>query len=119
MKTTKEAYDKAIVEKEGQSKKSAGFLKISMVFITPTFPRMHMALSLPPDLTGSHRRFTIPMSYFGLPSVSVNCGFSEDTLPIGMQIVGNRLAESTVLHIAAGFESATDFHHRRPPVVWS
>ena len=119
MKTTKEVYEKAIVEKEGRSKEIGKILKDIDGFLTPTFPRMHMARSDPPDLTGSHRRFNIPMSYFGLPSVSINCGFSEDTLPIGMQIVGNRLAECTVLHIASGFESATDFHHRRPPVVWS
>ncbi|MGY8992252.1 MAG: amidase, partial [Rhodospirillales bacterium] len=62
--------------------------------------------------------FNIPMSYFGLPSVSINAGF-DNNLPIGLQIVGDRLAENKVLRIAQAFESATDFANCRPPVDWS
>ncbi len=79
---------------------------------------MHMAIAEPPDLSGNHRRFNIPISYLGLPGVSVPCGFSENGLPIGMQIVGNRLQEGLILRIGAAFEQATDFHTRRPTVVW-
>ena len=118
MATTKEAYEKSITEMKQRGKNIGRVFEDIDAFITPTFPRMHMAMSDPPDLTGSHRRFNIPMSYFGLPCVSINCGFNENKLPIGLQIVGNRLRESTILHIAAAFERATDYHNLRPPVVW-
>ncbi|MEQ8194280.1 MAG: amidase [Rhodospirillales bacterium] len=117
-KTTKEAYERAIAEKAERSKRIGEVFNNVDAFLTPTFPRMHMALSDPPDLSGNHRRFNIPMSYFGLPSVSQNCGFSGNGLPIGLQIVGNKLQESTVLRIAAAFEGATDFHDRRPPLCF-
>jgi len=118
LKTTKESYDQAIAEKVEHCKDiGKAFVDID-AYITPSFARMHMALTDPPDLSGNHRRFNIPMSYFGLPSVSINAGF-DNNLPIGLQIVGDRLAENKVLRIAQAFESATDFANRRPPVDWS
>jgi aspartyl-tRNA(Asn)/glutamyl-tRNA(Gln) amidotransferase subunit A len=117
-KIAKDSYEQAIAEKEERSKRISDVFDAVDAFLTPTFPRMHMALSDPPDLSGNHRRFNIPMSYFGLPSVSQNCGFDDRGLPIGLQIVGNRLQESTVLRIAAAFEGATDFHTRRPPLCF-
>lgn len=118
-KTTKESYEKAIAKRTKHAEEVAELFKSVDALITPMFPRMHMTAAEPPDLSGDHRRFTIPVSYLGLPSVSVPCGFSVIGLPIGMQIIGNRLHEALILRIGAGFESATDFHHRRPPVVWS
>jgi aspartyl-tRNA(Asn)/glutamyl-tRNA(Gln) amidotransferase subunit A len=118
LKTTKESYDQAIAEKVEHCKDiGKAFVDID-AYITPSFARMHMALTDPPDLSGNHRRFNIPMSYFGLPSVSINAGF-DNNLPIGLQIVGDRLAENKVLRIAQAFESATDFANCRPPVDWS
>ena len=118
MKTTKESYDQAIAEKIEHSKDIGKAFNDIDAYLTPTFERMHMALTDPPDLSGNHRRFNIPMSYFGLSSVSINAGF-DGNLPIGMQIVGNKLCENTILRIAQAFEAATDFHNRRPPVDWS
>ncbi len=118
MKTTKESYDQAIAEKVEHCKVIGEAFDDIDAYITPSFARMHMALTDAPDLSGNHRRFNIPMSYFGLPSVSINAGF-EGTLPIGMQIVGNRLCENKVLRIAQAFETATDFANRRPPIDWS
>jgi len=118
MKTTKESYEQAIAEKVEHCKHIGEAFENIDAYITPTFARMHMAITDPPDLSGNHRRFNIPISYFGLPSVSINAGF-EGNLPIGMQIVGDRLAESKILRIAQAFETATDFANRRPPVDWS
>src|SRR5687767_9200394 len=61
-------------------------------------------------------RNTSYFSYFGLPAISVPCGFSAAGLPIGLQIGGAPFAESTVLALAHAYEQATAWHKRRPPL---
>ena len=58
--------------------------------------------------------FTIPADMAGVPGVSVPCGFTKSGLPIGLQIIGRTLDESTVLRAARAYERATDWHTRRP-----
>jgi aspartyl-tRNA(Asn)/glutamyl-tRNA(Gln) amidotransferase subunit A len=57
---------------------------------------------------------TAAFDIYGLPTISVPCGFSSSGLPIGLQISGNHFAESTVLALAHAYEQATDWHKRRP-----
>jgi aspartyl-tRNA(Asn)/glutamyl-tRNA(Gln) amidotransferase subunit A len=57
---------------------------------------------------------TIPVNLAGVPGISIPCGFSNDGLPIGLQIIGKHFDESTVFRIAHAFEQATDYHKRRP-----
>jgi aspartyl-tRNA(Asn)/glutamyl-tRNA(Gln) amidotransferase subunit A len=45
------------------------------------------------------------------------CGFSTTGMPISMQVVGNAFAEATVFRVAHTYESLTDWHRRRPPMV--
>jgi len=52
----------------------------------------------------------------GQPAISVPCGFTEDGRPIGLQIVGHRFADATVLRAAARFEEAQPWADRRPPI---
>jgi len=66
------------------------------------------------------RQFTVPVSFTGLPAVSVPCGFSPSGLPIGLHIVGKRDAGSLAPQDRPrGFEAATDFHRRKPPLYCS
>lgn len=58
--------------------------------------------------------FTIPVNLAGLPAISIPCGYTTDDLPIGMQIIAAPFQETRVLQIAAAFESATDYHTRKP-----
>jgi len=60
------------------------------------------------------RRYTSPAALAGLPAISVPCGFSDDGLPIGMQIIGRRFAEPTLFQVASAYERATDWHERHP-----
>lgn len=53
-------------------------------------------------------------SLAGLPAISLPCGFSRDGLPIGMQLVGDRLQEKRLLRFARAYESATTWHKRLP-----
>ena len=55
-----------------------------------------------------------PFNSFGLPAVSIPCGFAADGLPIGLMIAGPRFSEGRVLALANAYEQATDWHTRRP-----
>ncbi|MDP3078729.1 amidase [Bradyrhizobium sp.] len=59
-------------------------------------------------------RFTRPINYLGLPSLSIPTGFTKDGLPVGMQLVGRSFDEAMILRIGAAFQRATDFHGRVP-----
>ena len=58
--------------------------------------------------------FTFPFNMTGHPAASVPCGFTRAGLPIGLQIVGRRFADATVLRAAAAFEEARPWAQRRP-----
>ncbi|MDF2440217.1 MAG: aspartyl-tRNA(Asn)/glutamyl-tRNA(Gln) amidotransferase subunit [Abditibacteriota bacterium] len=55
---------------------------------------------------------TIPVNMAGLPAISLPCGFHEK-MPIGLQLIGNLLDESTLLRAAHAYEQATDWHTQR------
>jgi aspartyl-tRNA(Asn)/glutamyl-tRNA(Gln) amidotransferase subunit A len=55
---------------------------------------------------------TIPVNMAGLPAISLPCGFHEG-LPIGLQLIGNLLEESTLLRAAHAYEQSTDWHKQR------
>jgi aspartyl-tRNA(Asn)/glutamyl-tRNA(Gln) amidotransferase subunit A len=59
-------------------------------------------------------RFTRPINYLGLPSLSIPTGFTSSGLPVGMQIVGRSFDEAMILRIGAAFQRATDFHDKVP-----
>ena len=63
--------------------------------------------------------FTAPWNALGLPTISAPCGFTDDGLPVGLQLAGRRFDESTVLRAADGFQALTDWHTRRPPLAAS
>lgn len=53
----------------------------------------------------------------GLPTISVPCGFTDDGLPIGLQIVGRPHADFEVLQLAYAFQEATLFYQTKPNVI--
>ena len=58
--------------------------------------------------------FTYPFNITGQPAASVPCGWTDDGLPVGLQIVGRRFDDVTVLRAAAAFEQALPWADRRP-----
>ena len=53
-------------------------------------------------------------SMLGLPGCSLPCGANPEGLPIGLQLIGAWFADQVVLNSALAYESATDWHKRRP-----
>jgi aspartyl-tRNA(Asn)/glutamyl-tRNA(Gln) amidotransferase subunit A len=58
--------------------------------------------------------YTIAANLAGVPSISIPCGFDENNLPIGLQILAAAFAEEKLLRIARMFEMQTEWHQRRP-----
>jgi len=61
--------------------------------------------------------YTISANLAGIPAISVPCGFSDDGLPIGMQLMGRHFAEERLLQVAWAYQKATDWHQRRPSIA--
>jgi amidase len=60
-------------------------------------------------------RFTVPMDFAGLPTISLPCGLSDGGLPLSLQLVGHALAEPLLVQAGAAFEGATEWHELHPP----
>ncbi|NSW89379.1 MAG: Asp-tRNA(Asn)/Glu-tRNA(Gln) amidotransferase subunit GatA [Firmicutes bacterium] len=58
--------------------------------------------------------FTVPVNIAGLPAMSIPCGMDSKSMPIGLQLIGKRFDETTILRAAYTFEQNTEFHKNRP-----
>ncbi len=54
---------------------------------------------------------------YGVPAISVPCGFTSTGMPVGLMIAGPRFSEGRVLALAKAFEQATEWHTKRPPIT--
>lgn len=86
--------------------------------ITPTTPvppiTIREALDMSPDPAGElWLRNTRPFNAYGLPTISIPCGFTKSGLPIGLQISAPRFSEASLLSFAFAYEQATNWHKRR------
>ena len=91
------------------------------LLVTPTtpIPPASIADTVRPDVpppggTTFSLRNTSPFDIYGLPTISIPCGFTRSGLPIGVQISGPHLGEAQVLALAHAYEQATDWHTHRP-----
>lgn len=65
----------------------------------------------------SWAEFSYPFNFSGSPAASVPCGFTNEGLPVGLQIVGKRFADLTVLQASAAFEAIRPWADKRPPIA--
>ncbi len=98
------------------------FEKIDLI-VTPTTPFLPPSLAelqAAPDQLRSQElimlRNTRPFNVYGLPSVSLNCGFSKSGLPIGLQITGAPGAEGMVLALAHAYQKQSNWHKKKPAI---
>jgi len=94
------------------------------VLVTPTTPipapriddlKMNPHALRPTEL--ELLRNTRPFNVWGLPAISLPCGFTPSGLPIGLQIAGPMWREDLVLRLAHVYEQATTWHKRRPQSI--
>ena len=77
--------------------------------LSPTSPVPAFAAELPSPTNDplrplEHIGFTVPFNMSEQPAASINCGYTADGLPIGLQIVGARFDDLGVLQVARAFE---------------
>jgi Asp-tRNA(Asn)/Glu-tRNA(Gln) amidotransferase A subunit family amidase len=96
------------------------------VLLTPTVP-------IPPPVIADLRehpdnlrpqelimlRNTRPFNVWGIPTISIPCGFTKDGLPIGLQLAAAPWREDVVLHAAHAYEQATEWHKKMPAPLQS
>jgi Asp-tRNA(Asn)/Glu-tRNA(Gln) amidotransferase A subunit family amidase len=118
--TAKERAERLRELQEARQSIGKSFVDVD-VLITPTMP-------MPPPIIAELKknpqmlrpaeirllRNTRPINVWGLPAISVPCGFTAAGLPIGMQIVGSHWEEATILALANAYEQATAWHKRKP-----
>src|SRR5438034_1139219 len=100
------------------------FFETYDLLLTPTIacPPFPIGLDNPTEIAGKRVEpyawipFTYPFNLTGQPAASVPCGFTNEGLPIGLQIVGRRFDDAGVLGAAAAFERARPWADRRPPI---
>ncbi len=97
---------------------TAGIMGPIDALVMPTSPiTATPAEGNPPDHPVYRVKNTIPFNFLGLPAISQPCGFTEEGLPIGLQIVGKAFDEATILQIAHAYEQATPWGVRRPALT--
>lgn len=99
------------------------FLERFDLLLTPAVAVPPFAADRPPPREVAGQRvtvlgwmpFTYPFNLTGQPAASVPAGFTEDGRPVGLQIVGRRHADRTVLAASAAYEAARPWGDRWPP----
>jgi len=94
------------------------------LLLTPTIatPPFKVGLDNPTEIAGRPVEpydwipYTYPFNLTGNPAASVPCGFTKDGLPVGLQIVGRRYDDVSVLRAAAGYEKIAPWADQKPPL---
>ncbi|HEV2389007.1 MAG TPA: amidase [Candidatus Acidoferrales bacterium] len=110
------AYAEALRQTNLQRRQIAELFSSVDLLITPTMHGVAETFAQSANFDPMGIRNTSPFDIFGLPTISVPCGFTTSGLPIGLQITGAPFAESTVLVLGHAYERATAWHERRPPL---
>jgi aspartyl-tRNA(Asn)/glutamyl-tRNA(Gln) amidotransferase subunit A len=92
------------------------------ILVTPTtaIPPFELGIMFPPKINEKNvsptawMPFSFPFNLTGHPAASIPCGWSNEGLPIGMQIVGNRFKDLLVLQVSNAFEEIAPWQDKRP-----
>jgi len=120
IKTTRAPFDLPAfgdlhaIESDRKTIADRAFKDIDVIILPTTatsVPAVKDASANPQALSPALTMFA---NYFGLPAISVPCGFDRRGLPLGLQIVGKPLGEASVMQVARQYEAATAVHERHP-----
>jgi aspartyl-tRNA(Asn)/glutamyl-tRNA(Gln) amidotransferase subunit A len=122
---TAEELTDAVMMRKHVSNMMWRFMRNYDLLLTPTLtvPAFEVGIQGPTMTDGREvdqfewLHFTYPMNLTGQPAASVPAGFTDDGLPVGLQIVGPHLGDSIVLRAAACFEAARPWADKWPPLL--
>lgn len=120
-----EQFTDAITARKGAVNAMARFMARYDLILTPTAPLAAFpidrdgpgAIAGTPVADDAWSPCLYPANLTGQPAISVPAGLTRAGLPVGLQIIGDRLADRLVLAAAGAFEAARPFAARRPPHV--
>jgi aspartyl-tRNA(Asn)/glutamyl-tRNA(Gln) amidotransferase subunit A len=102
------------IEADRKAIASQAFKDIDMLLLpttSTTVPTIKDASTNPQALSPENTAFA---NYYGLPAISVPCGFDRHGLPLGIQIVGKPWDDAAVLRLAYQYQIATDYGKKHP-----
>jgi aspartyl-tRNA(Asn)/glutamyl-tRNA(Gln) amidotransferase subunit A len=121
------AFDIARAERKRNEvqQAAAAFFTHYDLLLTPTMtlPPFPIGIDFPPEVGGQPvtgmqwTAFTFPFNFTGNPAASVPAGWTDEGLPIGLQVVGRHREDALVLRACAAFEAIQPWATRRPPVA--
>lgn len=120
---TAEEFTSAVVARKAVNNKMWRLMQHYDLLLTPTLavPPFPVHVQGPEKIDGrivapfQWLAFTFPINMTGQPAATVPAGWTEDGLPVGLQIVGRHLDDPLVLRASAAFEAAQPWRQRRPP----
>jgi aspartyl-tRNA(Asn)/glutamyl-tRNA(Gln) amidotransferase subunit A len=122
------ALQEAMFERTRVFRQIEGWFSTCDLVATPTLSRTALPIdhdffapiTIDGELSGTVRQawypYTLPFNLSGSPAVTLPCGFGNDGLPIGLQLVGPHLGDARLLRAAALFEKAAPWADKTPTV---
>lgn len=122
---TAEQFTDAMVARKAVNNKMWRFMRKYDLLLTPTLavPAFEVGIQGPTVIDGREvepfewLHFTYPLNLTGQPAATIPAGWTDDGLPVGLQIVGRHLGDAMVLRASACFEAAQPWKHRWPPML--
>ena len=113
-------YTSSVLELKESRRRIASLFADVDLLVTPTVPVPAPPISVFRESPEAQRprellllRNTQPFNVWGLPAISLPCGFTRAGLPIGLQIAGPHWGETDILRLAHRYEEATNWHRRQ------
>jgi aspartyl-tRNA(Asn)/glutamyl-tRNA(Gln) amidotransferase subunit A len=122
---TAEQFTDAMVQRKAVNNKMWRFMRKYDLLLTPTLavPPFEVGIQGPTAIDGKEvepfewLHFTYPFNLTGQPAATAPAGWTDDGLPVGLQIIGRHLGDAMVLRASACFEAARPWKHRWPPLL--
>lgn len=122
---TAEQFTDAMVQRKAVNNKMWRFMRKYDLLLTPTLavPPFEVGIQGPTAIDGKEvepfewLHFTYPLNLTGQPAATAPAGWTDDGLPVGLQIIGRHLGDAMVLRASACFEAARPWKHRWPPLL--
>lgn len=122
---TAEQFTDALMVRKAVQNKMWRLMQNYDVLLTPTLavPPFEVGIQGPDTIAGREvepfewLHFTYPLNFTGQPAASAPAGWTEDGLPVGIQIIGRHLDDGTVLRASAAFEAAAPWRQRWPDLT--
>lgn len=108
-------YIQVMTERKSMQREVDAMLREYAALLMPTTPLVAVPLPAVDQGKAPMSLLTRPINLLDMCALALPCGFTADGLPVSLQIAGRSYDEARILRIGWAFESATEWHRRRPP----